>query len=87
MYYNYLLFVKNHNLKNTLIGKDLISIIIFLAILFAAAFLIKNERIKKSIHSASISTIIAFFAYHDLVFTTFYFVFLLTYFYGEEIVE
>ena len=87
LYYLYFILIKGKSFSKTLLSTDTLNIIIVLTLMLLSSFFIKNKKLKNSIDSASISTIIAFFAYHDLVFTTFYFVFLLSYFYSNKIVE
>ena len=86
LYYIYIILIKGKSFNRTLLSSDIYNVFIVLILMGLSSF-IKNKKIKKSIDSASISTIIAFFAYHDLVFTTFYFVFLLSYFYGVEPID
>lgn len=87
LYYLYDVLIKGKSFKKTLLSTDTINVLILLLLMFLSSSFIKNKKIKKSIDSACISTIIAFLAYHDLVFTTFYFVFLLSYLYGTETIE
>ena len=84
LYYIYFILIKGKSFNRTLLSSDIYNVFIVLILMGLSSFFIKNKKIKKSIEDASISTIIAFFAYHDLVFTTFYFVFLLSYFYGVD---
>lgn len=66
---------------------SIINLIIIGSLIFASKYITSNKQLKKATKAATISTVIALFAYHDLVFTTFYFVWMLTYFYSTEIVE
>ena len=66
---------------------SLINLFIIFSLILISKYFTDNKKLKKATKAAAISTVIALFAYHDLVFTTFYFVWMLTYFYSTEIGE
>ena len=72
------------NLTNPI---SLINLFIILSLILISKHFTDNKRLKKATEAAAISTVIALFAYHDLIFPTFYFVWMLTYFYSTEIIE